>query len=97
MRLSVVVPARNEEAVIAATIREIVATLEAAAIPHEVVLVNDNSTRRDGGDRPAAGSRTADGARAPPPATGRFRPGRARRARPGHRGLCRDRDGRCLG
>jgi dolichol-phosphate mannosyltransferase len=48
MRLSVVVPARNEEAVIAATIREIVATLEAAAIPHEVILVNDNSTDATG-------------------------------------------------
>ncbi|MCS6802707.1 MAG: glycosyltransferase family 2 protein [Chloroflexota bacterium] len=44
MKLSVVVPAHNEEAVIGETVRDIVATLNAAGIPHEVILVNDNST-----------------------------------------------------
>src|SRR5262245_29309760 len=44
MKLSVVVPAHNEKDVIAATVRDIVHELVAAGIPHEVVLVNDNST-----------------------------------------------------
>lgn len=43
MKLSVVVPAHNEEGVIAETIRDIVHTLNAAGIDHEVILVDDNS------------------------------------------------------
>lgn len=44
MKLSVVVPAHNEEEVIAGTVREIVQALDEARVPHEIVLVNDNST-----------------------------------------------------
>ncbi len=42
--LSVVIPARNEEGVLAATLDELEATLEQAGVPFELVLVNDNST-----------------------------------------------------
>jgi len=41
--LSVLIPAHNEEGRIEATVREIHAALEAAAIPHEILVVNDNS------------------------------------------------------
>lgn len=44
MKLSVVVPAHNEEEVIEETLRDIVVTLDKAGVPHEIVLVNDNST-----------------------------------------------------
>jgi dolichol-phosphate mannosyltransferase len=41
--LSVVIPAHNEEGRIEATVRDINAALKAAAIPHEILVVNDNS------------------------------------------------------
>ncbi|GAB4441657.1 MAG: glycosyltransferase family 2 protein [Turneriella sp.] len=41
--LSVVIPAYNEEQNIAPTLTEITATLRAAQIPYEIVVVNDNS------------------------------------------------------
>ncbi|MCS7002380.1 MAG: glycosyltransferase family 2 protein [Dehalococcoidia bacterium] len=74
MKLSVVVPAHNEEEVIETTIREIVATLADARIDHEIVLVNDNSTDRT----PEIAQRLADDlptvrviTRSPPPGFGR--------------------------
>ena len=42
--LSVVIPAHNEEGRIGGTVREIHAALRAAAIAHEILVVNDNST-----------------------------------------------------
>jgi len=42
--LSVVIPAHNEEGLIAETVREVAAALQAAAIPYEILVVNDNST-----------------------------------------------------
>ncbi len=44
--LSVVIPAHNEEQRIAGTVRELHAALTQAAIPHEIVVVNDNSRDR---------------------------------------------------
>jgi dolichol-phosphate mannosyltransferase len=41
--LSVVIPAHNEEGRIEATVREFAAALQAAGIPHEILVVNDNS------------------------------------------------------
>lgn len=43
MKLSVVIPAHNEEATVAETITGMVATLEREGIEHEVVVVNDSS------------------------------------------------------
>jgi len=43
MRLSVVIPANNEEDSIAATVRELHTHLTSAAIDHEILVVNDNS------------------------------------------------------
>lgn len=45
-RLSVVIPAYNEEQNIAPTLTEITAKLSAAQIPYEIVVVNDNSKDR---------------------------------------------------
>ena len=44
--LSVVIPAHNEEARIEKTVRDIHQALSRATIPHEIVVINDNS--RDG-------------------------------------------------
>ncbi len=44
MKLSVVIPAHNEEGSIAATVRPLIRTLAAEGIEHEVLVVNDNST-----------------------------------------------------
>ncbi|MGQ0734115.1 MAG: glycosyltransferase family 2 protein [Acidobacteriota bacterium] len=44
MTLSVVIPARNESASIAQTVEALVATLTAAAVPHEILVVDDHST-----------------------------------------------------
>jgi dolichol-phosphate mannosyltransferase len=44
MRLSVVIPAHNEEACIESTVRALEARLRAEAIPHEILVVNDNSS-----------------------------------------------------
>ena len=43
MRLSVVMPAQNEEGSVGSTVEGIVTTLEAAEIDYEVVVVNDDS------------------------------------------------------
>ena len=44
--LSVLIPAHDEEAVIAGTVENFAAALVAADIPHEILVINDNS--RDG-------------------------------------------------
>jgi dolichol-phosphate mannosyltransferase len=44
MLLSVIIPAHNEEAHLAATVTEMTAALEGEAIPYEVIIVVDNST-----------------------------------------------------
>lgn len=46
MRLSVVVPARNEAANLPSTISAITSTLKAENIPYELIVVNDGSTDR---------------------------------------------------
>ena len=44
--LSVVIPAHDEEGRIAATVRDLYRALSAATIPHEILVVNDNSRDR---------------------------------------------------
>jgi len=44
MLLSVVIPARNEEGCIAATVSEISSTLRHQRIPHEIIVVDDGSS-----------------------------------------------------
>ena len=44
MKISVVIPAHNEEECIESTIRDIHQTLQKQQISHEIVVVNDNST-----------------------------------------------------
>lgn len=44
MMLSVAIPAHNEEGCIASTVTALYACLQAEAIEHEIVVVNDNST-----------------------------------------------------
>ena len=44
MKLSVVMPARNESGAISDTLRGLVATLEGEGIDHEIVVVDDGST-----------------------------------------------------
>jgi dolichol-phosphate mannosyltransferase len=44
--LSVLIPAHNEEAVIAGTVESFHAVLVAAGVPHEILLINDNSNDR---------------------------------------------------
>jgi dolichol-phosphate mannosyltransferase len=44
MKLSVVIPAYNEEGTVAQTVNEIVSTLDAEKIEHEVIVVDDSST-----------------------------------------------------
>ena len=46
LRLSVVIPAYNEEGNLPNTIQELQGDLRAAGIPYEIIIVNDNS--RDG-------------------------------------------------
>jgi dolichol-phosphate mannosyltransferase len=46
MKLSVVIPARDEEGCIGETLRTLTATLRAAGIPSEIVVVDDGSTDR---------------------------------------------------
>ncbi len=44
MKLSVVMPARNEEGCIAETVQGVIAALRRERIPHEIVVVDDGST-----------------------------------------------------
>jgi len=44
VKLSVVIPARNEEGSIAATVRSVVAALSEAGIEHELIVVDDSSS-----------------------------------------------------
>jgi|1185.fasta_scaffold59605_2 dolichol-phosphate mannosyltransferase len=44
MKLSVVIPARNEEGSIAATVGELTAALRRGEVPYEIVIVDDAST-----------------------------------------------------
>jgi len=44
VKLSVVIPAYNEEGTVAETVNEIVSTLDAERIEHEVIVVDDSST-----------------------------------------------------
>lgn len=44
MKLSVVIPAYNEEGTVAETVNEIASTLDAEQIEHEVIVVDDSST-----------------------------------------------------
>jgi dolichol-phosphate mannosyltransferase len=46
MRLSVIIPARDEEGTIGATVRAVVATLQSEGIEHEVLVVDDHSRDR---------------------------------------------------
>jgi dolichol-phosphate mannosyltransferase len=46
LRLSVVIPAHNEEDSIAATVRTLAATLTADRIPHEILVIDDASSDR---------------------------------------------------
>ena len=46
MKLSVVIPAHNEEGCIRGTVEALVARLGSEAIPHEILVVNDNSRDR---------------------------------------------------
>ena len=43
LKLSVVIPAHNEEASIGGVLRQITGTLRRAAIPHEIIVVDDHS------------------------------------------------------
>ena len=49
MKLSIVMPAHNEEECLPSTLRGIVHRLDAERVPHEIVVVNDHST--DGTER----------------------------------------------
>jgi dolichol-phosphate mannosyltransferase len=44
MKLSVIIPAHNEEGCLYSTVSQIVIALEHASIPHEILVINDNST-----------------------------------------------------
>ena len=44
MKLSVVIPAHNEEACISAVVDNLIKALEENRIDREIILVNDNST-----------------------------------------------------
>jgi dolichol-phosphate mannosyltransferase len=46
MKLSVVIPARDEEGTIGATLRDVVTTLKSEGIDHEVLVVDDHSRDR---------------------------------------------------
>ena len=43
MRISVVMPAQNEEGSVGSTVEGLVTTLEGAGIDYEIVVVNDDS------------------------------------------------------
>jgi dolichol-phosphate mannosyltransferase len=48
VKLSVLIPARDEAGTIGATVRDVVTTLEAEGIEHEVLVVDDHSRDRTG-------------------------------------------------
>jgi dolichol-phosphate mannosyltransferase len=48
MKLSIVLPAHNEQGTVVPTLRALYAALKAERIPHEILVVNDNSTDRTG-------------------------------------------------
>jgi dolichol-phosphate mannosyltransferase len=48
MKISVVIPAHNEEGSLEATARAVVTALQEERIPHEILIVNDNSTDATG-------------------------------------------------
>ena len=57
MKLSVVIPAHNEEGSIGETVEALVATLDEESIDHEIVVVNDHSADRTGDVVEAIGAR----------------------------------------
>ena len=46
MKISVIIPAHNEEGCLYGTVRAIAQTLDLEGIPHEILIVNDNSVDR---------------------------------------------------
>ena len=46
MKLSIIIPARNEEDCLEHTVLEVIKELEKEKIENEIVIVNDNSTDR---------------------------------------------------
>lgn len=46
MKLSVIIPAHNEEGCIRGTVSDLVDTLQKESIPHEILIINDNSKDR---------------------------------------------------
>lgn len=46
MKLSLVMPARNEQSLVCRTMRRLVTALHRAQIPHEIIVVDDQSTDR---------------------------------------------------
>ena len=46
MKLSIVIPARNEEGCIERTISDLVSTLLSEQVPYEILVVDDGSTDR---------------------------------------------------
>ncbi len=50
MKLSVLIPAYNEEGSVGETVREVFDVLTKEGIPHEILVLNDHSTDRTGND-----------------------------------------------
>jgi len=46
VKISVIIPAHNEEGCLYGTVRAIAQTLDLEGIPHEILIVNDNSVDR---------------------------------------------------
>ena len=97
MKLSVVIPARDEEGSIEQTLGDVAGALTSEQIPYEIVVVDDGSS-----DETAARVRHAMECVLRRPAgeqrrTAWFRVGRARRTGAGFRRRHRGHDGRRLG
>jgi dolichol-phosphate mannosyltransferase len=60
MKLSIVIPARDEAGTIGATVREVVKTLEAEGIDHEVLVVDDHSRDQTAAIVEALGAKVAN-------------------------------------
>ncbi len=74
LKLSVVIPAHNEEENLPVTLRELQALLDRESIPYEIIVVNDNSTDSTGTvlqSLCASDSRIREVARRPPGGFGR--------------------------